>query len=550
MKIAIAQINTRVGDIEANFAKIADFAARAEKAGAELVVFPELALNGFPPMDLVEKKAFVDAGLAKLPAIAALSAKIAIACGYVDENLQGRPARNSVVVCDKGRIIARVQKSLLPTYDVFDEERYFAPSKPEDIAPVVVRGVPIGFSICEDIWDDKLHGHARYDFDPVELLVKRGARLLINLPASPYHLGKRPTKYEMFGAVASRHGLPLIAVNLVGGNTELVFDGGSAAFSASGEIVACAKCFGEDLIVFDTEAAAGPMRDWPESDEQNLEEALVLGLRDYIHKSGFRKTVIGISGGIDSAVTAAIAVRALGPENVLGVTMPSRFSSDESLAGAQALAKALNIELKDIPIEPMFAAALDALAPHFKGRATDATEENLQARIRSNILMAISNKFGHIVLATGNKSELAMGYCTLYGDMSGGLAVIGDVPKTMVYRLARHLNRDGEIVPERTIDRAPTAELRHDQTDQDSLPPYETLDAILDAYIIDYCECDEIVAMGYDAPTVARVLRTVDLNEYKRKQAAPCLKVTSKAFGSGRRTPIVQGWRASKARPE
>jgi NAD+ synthetase len=546
MKIALAQINTRVGDIEGNYRKIADFTARAKREGAAIVVFPEMALNGYPPMDLVEKPSFVRAGLNKMNEVAALSADIAVICGFVDENRssEGRPCRNSVALCTGGRITAVVHKTLLPSYDVFDEDRYFEPATPEMIKPIEFGGIKFGLTICEDVWNDRLYGRVRrYHFDPVEKLVNEGAQILLNISASPYHLNKRTLKVQMLSGVARRRKMPLIALNLVGGNTELIFDGGSVAFDALGRETARAKCFEEDIIFFDTESSTGDVRKWPESDEENVLRALELGLRDYLHKCGFSRAVIGLSGGVDSAVTAVIAARALGANNLLGVSMPSRYTSEASMSDAEALARNLGIEFLTISIEPMFETFLKQMEPHFKGKPPDTTEENLQARLRGNILMAISNKFGRIVLATGNKSELAMGYCTLYGDMSGGLAVIGDVPKTMVYRLAAAINRDSEVIPANTIARAPTAELRLNQTDQDTLPPYETLDAILHAFIEEHKEMEEIVRLGCDRQTVERILTTVDRNEYKRKQAAPCLKVTSKAFGIGRRIPIVQGWR-------
>jgi NAD+ synthetase len=546
MKIALAQINTRVGDLSGNFRKIAEFTDRAKKEGADLVIFPEMAVNGYPPMDLLDNRAFVRAGVEKLNEVAALSRGIAVVCGYVSENTsgKGRPCRNSLALCIDGKTAATVHKSLLPTYDVFDEDRYFEPTSPEEARPVELGGLKFGFSICEDIWNDRLYGQMRqYRFDPIEKLVSEGAQILVNISASPYYLGKRAKKMEMFGGVARRHGVPLIAVNLVGGNTELIFDGGSAAFGRDGAPFARAKCFDEDIIVIDTKSNRRAMSPWPECDEEDLLQALELGIRDYLHKCGFTKAVIGLSGGIDSAVTAAIAVRALGAENVLGVTMPSRYTSGASTRDAKALADNLGIRLETVEIEPMFRAYLKQFKSLFRDMPADVAEENLQARIRGNILMAISNKFGHIVLATGNKSELAMGYCTLYGDMSGGLSVIGDVPKTMAYRLAEHINRDEEIIPSNTITRPPSAELRPDQTDQDALPPYELLDAVLQAYIEEHKELEEIVGEGRKREEVERILRTVDRNEYKRKQAAPCLKVTHKAFGSGRRLPIVQGWR-------
>jgi NAD+ synthetase len=544
MKIALAQINPRVGDLDNNTRKILTFIRRALEERADLVVFPEMAVLGYPPLDLLEKKAFVAKVREKMDEIARASAHVAVICGFVSENkaAAGKPLHNSAALCVSGKITAVVHKSLLPTYDVFDERRYFEPSA--SVAPVVLAGRKIGLSICEDIWNDRTFwSHPLYSCDPVEDLVKQGAEILVNIAASPFAVGRPLLKERMLSNAAHRHKLPLVAVNQVGGNTSLLFEGGSKCFNSNGDLAARADYFEEDFIVFDTDAASGPMRPAPENDVAMVYRALVMGTRDYLHKCGFRKAVIGLSGGIDSALVAKIATDALGAENVLGVSMPSRYSSDGSKSDAAALARNLGIELRAIPIEPIFKAYLESTAEVFAGRQEDSTEENIQARIRGNILMAISNKFGHLVLTTGNKSELAVGYCTLYGDMSGGLAVIGDVPKTLVYEIARYLNRDKEVIPANSLTKPPSAELKPDQTDQDSLPPYEILDPILKMYVEESMERDEIVAMGHDARLVEKILRMVDHNEYKRTQAAPCLRVTTKAFGFGRRIPIAQGWR-------
>jgi NAD+ synthetase len=544
MKIALAQINPRVGDLDNNTRKILAFVHRAREERADLVVFPEMGVLGYPPLDLVEKKAFAAKVLEKMHEVARASTHIGIICGFVSQNKApaGKPLHNSAALCAHGQIAAVVNKALLPTYDVFDERRYFEPAAA--VAPVEFNGAKIGLSICEDIWNDRAFWpHPLYSWDPVEELVKQGAQILVNIAASPFALGRPQLKEHMLAAAARRHGLPLVAVNQVGGNTSLLFEGASKCFNPKGEVVARAKYFEEDFIVFDTAASSGAMRPAPENDVALAYEALVMGTRDYLHKCGFRKAVIGLSGGIDSALVAKIAVDALGPENVLGVSMPSRYSSEHSKSDAAALAKNLGIELRVIPIENIFKACLDSTAEVFKGREPDITEENIQARIRGNLLMAISNKFGHLVLTTGNKSELAVGYCTLYGDMSGGLAVIGDVPKTLVYEIARYINREKEVIPANSLTKPPSAELRPDQTDQDTLPPYEILDPILKLYVEESMERDEIIARGHDAKLVDKILRWVDHNEYKRMQAAPCLRVTTKAFGFGRRIPIAQGWR-------
>lgn len=544
MKIALAQINPTVGDLDGNTRRILAFVRRAREQAADLVVFPEMAVIGYPPMDLVLKKALVKKNLEKLNEIARASTHIGIICGFVAENggATGKTLHNSAALCLGGKVEAVVHKSLLPTYDIFDELRYFEPES--RVRPVEFRGVKIGLSICEDIWNDRTFWpRPLYPRDPIEDLVAQGAQILVNIAASPYAVGRPEMKARMLANVARRHGLPLVAVNQVGGNTGILFEGGSTCFDENGELAARAKSFEEDFLVYDTEASSCPVREWPRGDTAMLYAALVMGLRDYMRKSGFRTAVIGVSGGIDSALVAKLAVDALGTGNVFGVYMPSRYSSDHSGADARALAHNLGIGLTEISIEAAFRSCLETLRPVFKDMPEDVAEENIQARIRGNILMALSNKFGHIVLTTGNKSELAVGYCTLYGDMSGGLSVIGDVPKTMVYQLAEFINREKEIIPSNILKKPPSAELRPDQTDQDTLPPYDLLDGILKLYIEDGHDRDEIVAEIGEAKLVDRVLKMVDHNEYKREQAAPCLRVTSKAFGFGRRLPIVQGWR-------
>jgi NAD+ synthetase len=544
MRIGLAQINPRVGDLENNTHRILAFVRRALEERADLVVFPEMGVLGYPPQDLLEKKTFVAKVQEKIREIALASMHIGIICGYVSENKapSGKPLHNSAALCFGGRIAATVNKSLLPTYDVFDERRYFEPAS--CVAPVEFGDRKIGLSICEDIWNDRAFWpHLLYAADPVEDLVKQGAELIINIAASPFAIGRPQFKERMIAATARRHGRPVIAVNQVGGNTSLLFEGASKCFNAKGEVVARAKHFEEDFIVFDTDKEAGFLRVEPANDTAMVYDALVMGTRDYVHKCGFRKAVIGLSGGIDSSLVAKIAADALGAENVLGVSMPSRYSSEHSKSDAAALARNIGIEMRTVTIEPTFKSYLASLAGIFKGKEPDVTEENIQARVRGNILMAISNKFGHLVLTTGNKSELAVGYCTLYGDMSGGLAVIGDVPKTMIYEIARHLNREKEIIPPAVLTKAPSAELRPNQTDQDTLPPYDVLDAILKLYVEENMEHDEIAAKGFNPQLVEKVLRMVDHNEYKRTQAAPCLRITTKAFGVGRRIPIVQGWR-------
>jgi NAD+ synthetase len=549
VKIALAQQDPTVGDLAGNLAKAVDATERARARGAELCVLSELLLTGYPPNDLLERESFLDGQRAALDELAARAALPCIV-GFVDRAAPGKVGRriyNAAAVIDGGRVTSVHHKSLLPTYDVFDEARYFQPANEVHLARVAGRA--LGITICEDAWNDPDFWPTRlYPDDPVERCVAGGAEILVNLSASPFSLDKRALRPRMLAAAARKHRRPLIYVNQVGGNDELVFDGHSMAFSPAGEVTASGLEFEEDLVLVDTEAASGiPSELHPAlpSDEAAALHALCLGTRDYVRKCGFGKVVIGLSGGVDSALVAAIAAKALGRENVLGVSMPSRFSSAGSRSDATALAQNLGIELVTIPIEAPFSAYLDLLGGALANRPSgDGTmEENLQARVRGAVLMALSNRLGHMVLSTGNKSELAVGYCTLYGDMCGGLAVIGDVPKTLVYRLVNELNRDRELIPRSTIEKAPSAELRENQTDQDTLPPYDLLDRILEAHIEGGQDTNALVAAGFPLAIVRDVLHRVRVNEYKRRQAAPVLKLTSKAFGSGRRMPITNRYR-------
>jgi NAD+ synthase (glutamine-hydrolysing) len=544
MKIAVAQINTTVGDFTGNETAIRGSYARAVQAGADLVIFPELATCGYPPRDLLCKAHFVEANLAMLERLARDSGETAMVIGYVDRNeaKQGRELRNSVAVLGAGKILARRHKTLLPSYDVFDEDRYFEPADLNEV--VELKGTKLGLTVCEDVWNDEgiLRDGRRYSRNPAETLVAGGAEIILNASASPWQLGKASVRLEILGSLARRTGRPVIYCNLVGGNDELIFDGGSLVFDSDGALVAQGTAFAEDFLMVDLNATA-PIEVSKISDEAAVYDALVLGVRDYFRKCGFRQAVLGLSGGIDSALTAVIAADALGKENVRGVAMPSQYSSVGSLTDAEALARNLGIQYDVIPIKTQFDAVTRELADVFAGRDADVTEENIQARLRGVTMMAISNKFGSLLLTTGNKSELAVGYCTLYGDMCGGLAVISDVPKTMVYRISEWVNRDSEIIPTSTLTKPPSAELRPDQKDQDSLPDYDTLDSILELYVVEHRSLAEIVARGFDSEVVKKLIRLIDLNEYKRRQAAPGLKVTSRAFGVGRRMPVAQRWR-------
>ena len=552
MRLAIAQIDYTIGAFEANFEKMAAAVARARASRVDLVVFTELATVGYPPGDLLERHEFVEANLEQLQRVARLSDDtLGILVGFVDRNVSGtgKGLYNAVALCDGGEVVARCHKCLLPTYDVFDEARYFQPGT--DVRPLDFRGVKIGVSVCEDVWaDPDLDGRSLYSRDPVLELIHRGAQILVNLSASPFELGKAAERRELVRRYAADSGRFFAYANQVGGNDELVFDGHSLVFDGRGEVVARAHDFAEDLLVYEVPDEAlgeargaaglpGEIRETASSPEAEAMAALELGLRDYVRKCGFDTVLLGLSGGIDSALTAAIASRALGPDKVLGIAMPARYSSEGSVTDAEALAANLGIDYRLIPIDGIFQSYLDELEPVFAGLEGDVTEENIQARVRGAVLMALSNKFGRLVLATGNKSELAVGYCTLYGDMCGGLAVISDVPKTLVYDLARHLNADREVIPESTITKPPSAELRPDQADQDSLPPYEVLDRIVEAWVEELRSEDEIIAEGLDPHAVRQVVRLITRNEYKRRQAAPGIKITAKAFGVGRRYPIA-----------
>ncbi len=542
MRFALVQTNPVVGDVAGNTAQIIARIGRAREAGADLAVFPELAVAGYPPRDLLLKPRFVQANVEAVGRIAAVCRGIAALVGFVSPNDEpdGRQLRNAAAFCVDGSVRSIACKSLLPTYDVFDEQRYFEPGP--EVVVVEHLGRRIGVSICEDLWNDaQVVGRRLYHRDPVAQLAAAGVDVLVNVSASPFWQDKHRFRLRLFARQAERHRVAILFCNQVGGNDDLVFDGASAAFDAAGRLIAQARAFEEDLLTVDL-PAEGPGRIEPYPEEiDSVYRALVLGTRDYVGKCGFREVVLGLSGGIDSAVTAAIAAEALGASAVTGVAMPSRYSSAHSLADAEQLAANLGIRFKVIPIHPIHEAFENHLRPHFENRPPDITEENIQARIRGSILMALSNKFGWLLLTTGNKSELAVGYCTLYGDMCGGLAVISDVPKTTVYRLADHINRRAgrEVIPSGTITKPPSAELRPNQTDQDSLPPYEVLDAILDLYVERERSFEDIVAAGFDAETARRVIRLVDFNEYKRKQAALGLKVTTRAFGVGRRMPIA-----------
>ena len=549
MRIALAQINNTIGDLDGNVAKILDFARRAERAGADLAAFPELALTGYPPRDLVEKRSFLDRTAEALQAIVdeSVGIDVALVVGYVAHSPENSAikAQNAAVVIDQGRILLDQRKILLPTYDVFDEARYFQPGVRQEI--VTVRGTRIALAICEDFWNDKqFWERLRYSRDPIEELVTKGADFLLSINASPWNIGKRVQRRAIFEALAKRFGLPVAYVHMVGGNDQLVFDGSSFAMNRRGELAALAKSFDEDLILFDLEAETGDDHDNHLTVEEAAFDALVLGTRDYIRKCGFRSVLIGLSGGIDSALVAAIAVEAVGKENVTGIGMPGPYSSDHSLTDARTLAERLGIRFEVVPIKLGYEAMIETLQPLFAGFKADTTEENLQSRMRGLTLMALSNKFGSLVLTTGNKSEIAVGYCTLYGDMCGGLAVISDVPKTMVYRLARIANARQEArgvlgpIPENTFTKPPSAELRPDQKDTDSLPEYHVLDAILAAYIERYESVCEIAEKENLPEALVRdIIRKVDRNEYKRQQAAPGLRITPKAFGVGRRFPIA-----------
>jgi len=576
LKIGLLQLNSTIGDFAANRQKLAAGCEKARALGAEFIIAPELFLCGYPPRDLLLRADFVEANLAALAETAKSIGPVPLCVGYVDENSErpGRALRNSAAVLQNGKIAWRTHKSLLPTYDVFDEDRYFEPAK--STVPFEFKGRKLGITICEDIWNDEDFWPERlYRRDPIKELIGQGAEIILNLAASPWHDGKEKSRLAMLQRVARDERVPLAQVNLVGANDELIFDGHSVALDRRGEVIALGKGFAEEIFVADLGKNSAPLalslslpggervvrarRDrvrglpFPPR-EQLLFSALSLGIRDYVHKCGFKSVLVGLSGGIDSALVAVLAAEALGADHVLGVSMPARYSSEGSLSDAGALAKNLGIRYEVLPIEPVFQSVEKQLARVFAGTRPNEAEENVQSRLRGVTLMALSNKFGALVLTTGNKSEMAVGYCTLYGDMCGALAVIADVFKTDIYKLARwinidHASRAGRgkiIIPEASLTKPPSAELRPNQKDQDSLPPYETLDRILDAYVMQHLSKEEIVRQGFDAAVVNDVINKVTFSEYKRRQAAPGLRVSPRAFGMGRRIPVAQKFRTAR----
>ena len=541
MKIALGQINPTVGDFSGNATKIIDFSRRAQAAGAGMILFPELSVCGYPPRDLVERPSFVSHNRESAERIAAQTKGIAVICGLVTpaESDAGKSAMNSAALLMDGKVAFLQSKMLLPTYDVFDEMRNFAPARKQELFPFC--GNRMALTICEDAWNDKQFWVKRlYTVDPVEALIQAGGNFVLNISASPFWIGKRELRRDMLASIARQHNVPVVLVNQVGGNDSLVFDGSSLVLNREGNVIAQGLSFEEDLIYFDSQTLTGEMHEQLAGDEASAYSALVLGTRDYIQKCGFQKAIMGLSGGIDSALTAVIAADAVGAANVIGVGMPGPYSSPGSIEDARTLATNLGIRFEVLSINPAYEAYRQILHDVFAGLPQDVTEENIQARARGAVLMALSNKFGAIVLSTGNKSELGVGYCTLYGDMVGGLAVISDVPKTLVYRLSAYVNSQRPVIPQATLEKPPSAELRPDQKDSDSLPPYEVLDAILEDYIEDSHSAEQIADdRKFDIQLVKRVIRMVDRAEYKRQQAAPGLKISPKAFGYGRRVPIA-----------
>ncbi len=542
MKIAIGQINTTVGDFEGNAEKILDYARRAEREGAELIVFPEMSVCGYPPMDLLDYERFVQENLRMLRYLQRqLPEELGVLVGYVDKTkgVGGKALQNVVSVLHGGQIIHSQAKTLLPTYDVFDEARYFQPAA--ERRPFTFKGVRIGAAICEDIWwQSEPSPGTRYVLDPVKELLDAGAELLLAPSASPFYQGKREVRRGLVEKIGRASGVPMVYVNMVGGNDNLIFDGASMISDARGRVTAVCEGYEEEFRLFDTEVPGGeaPVRDREPC--EHLRQALVLGLKDYVEKCGFSRVHLGLSGGVDSALVAVLAVQAFGPERVRTFAMPSRFSADASTEDARQLANNLGVEFDVLPIEPMYEASLKSLEQVFGETEFGVTEENVQARLRGVMMMAYSNKTGSLLLTTGNKSELATGYCTLYGDMAGGLSVIGDLLKQDVYRLCRHINSLEAVIPESIIEKVPSAELRPDQKDEDSLPSYEILDGILSRYVVENKSADEIAAEGFDLQTVRDIVSLVGKNEYKRRQAPPVLKVSTRAFGTGRRMPIAR----------
>jgi NAD+ synthetase len=551
LKIGILQLNSTIGDFAANRQKLLAGYEKACALGAEFILAPELFLCGYPPRDLLLRADFIETNLAALEVTAKSAGAIPLCVGYVDRNSEnpGRTLRNSAAVLQNGKIIWRTHKSLLPTYDVFDEDRYFEPAR--NVAPFAFNGRKLGLTICEDIWNDEDFWPERlYRRDPIKELIGQGAEIILNISASPWHDGKEKTRLEMLRRVAHDEKIPVVQVNSVGANDELIFDGHSVVINSHGKIVALANGFASDILVADVAALDAKTVGWiPTSDkfpprEQQIFSALSLGIRDYVHKCGFKTVIVGLSGGIDSALVAVLAADALGAENVFGVSMPARYSSAGSLTDAEVLAKNLGIRYEVLPIEPAFLAVEKQLATVFAGTKPNEAEENMQSRLRGVTLMALSNKFGALVLTTGNKSEMAVGYCTLYGDMDGALGPLADVLKTDVYKIANWVNREREVIPQNSLCKPPSAELRPNQTDQDSLPPYETLDAVLDLYVVKNLGKEEIIARGFDSAVVNDVINKINFSEYKRRQAAPGLKISPRAFGMGRRIPIAQQFSA------
>ncbi|UCE83814.1 MAG: NAD+ synthase [Deltaproteobacteria bacterium] len=543
MKITMAQLNPVVGDIQGNVSKVVQTLAQCNQDSPDLVVFPELFLVGYPPRDLLERPSFIaraQEAVQELLNISTRYPQTGIILGAPQPSLQptGKGLHNSALLLFQGKILFAQHKSLLPSYDVFDEARHFDPAVEDTV--VTFKEKTLAISICEDAWNDPALWYPRtYSYDPIEIMAREGAGVIINIAASPFHKGKEQIRYDIVRSHATKHRIPFVFVNQVGANDELIFDGRSICLDGAGEPLVVFPPFKEHVQTVSVDSAGTPGLYVLQEEIESVHQALILGVKDYMRKCGFTSAIVGLSGGIDSAVTCSIAVDAVGAENVLAVTMPGPYSSPGSVEDSRKLAKNLGVRFEIIPIVPAYETYLKSLQDHFKGKELDITEENIQARIRGNILMALSNKFGHLVLSTGNKSELAVGYCTLYGDMSGGLSVIADVPKTMVYQLAQYINRESPIIPQEIIDKAPSAELRENQTDQDTLPPYEVLDQILHYYLDERYSLAEIVQLNFDPETVKWVIRTIDRNEYKRRQAVPGLKVTSKAFGMGRRMPIA-----------
>ena len=541
MKIALGQINPTVGDFKGNAAKIISFARKAQEAGAGLILFPELSVCGYPPRDLVERASFVAHNREAVERIAAETRGIAVVCGLVTpaQAETGKSVMNSAALLKDGKLAFLQSKMLLPTYDVFDEMRNFTPATSQALFPLC--GKQMALTICEDAWNDKHFWNRRlYTFDPVEALVQAGGNLVLNISASPFWQGKREFRRDMLSSIARGQKVPVAMVNQVGGNDSLVFDGSSLVLNSAGEVIAQGKSFEEDIVYFNSDRLTGEIHNQVEGDDASVYAALVLGTRDYVRKCGFQKVIIGLSGGIDSALTAVIAADALGAENVIGVGMPGPYSSGGSIDDALALARNLDIRFELLPIGEVFDSYRKTLKEVFAASKEDLTEENIQSRTRGTLLMALSNKFGALVLSTGNKSEIGVGYCTLYGDMVGGLAVISDVPKTMVYQLSHYVNSRRAVIPQASLEKPPSAELRPDQKDSDTLPPYDVLDAILEDYVEESRGVEEIAARRkFDVNLVQRVIRMVERTEYKRQQAAPGLKISAKAFGYGRRFPIA-----------